>query len=253
MNEPPAPTMSEVLVHGWRVADKWPDPDALALLDAAERERLSHITHPLQAAQFAAGRAGARGILSRLLQVSPHDIRFGRATCPECGSHHHGPPVIDHPKTPFRISLSHSEGYCLFAIARVPVGVDVEGVREMDTEELGRIALTPAERRHVRAFPPGRARHRAFLRCWTRKEAVLKAVGTGITGDLTTVETRPDVPGPATVTAGVAGTPGTWTLSDLATPGEWVATVAVPSRVPMTVRLHRPSAVSFSISSDHNQ
>ncbi|MGW2181165.1 4'-phosphopantetheinyl transferase family protein [Streptomyces sp. NPDC001732] len=253
MNEPLAPAVSEALVHGWRVANKWPDPDALTLLDAAERERLSRIAHPLQAAQFAAGRAGARSILSRLLQVSPHEIRFGRATCPECGDRRHGPPVVDRPRTPFRISLSHSEGYCLFAIAQVPVGVDVEGVREMDTEELGRIALTPAERRHVRSFPPGRARHRAFLRCWTRKEAVLKAVGTGIAGDLTAVETRPGAPGPATVTAGVEGAPGSWTVSDLATPGEWVATVAVPSHVLMTVRLRHLPAVPFSISPDPNQ
>ncbi|MFF4082288.1 4'-phosphopantetheinyl transferase family protein [Streptomyces sp. NPDC001777] len=253
MTEPLAPTASEALVHWWHIPGGRPDPAALELLDAGERERLGRINHPGQATQFVGSRAGARHVLARLLQVSPREIRFGRESCPECGSSQHGPPIVAHPVTPFRISLSHSGGCCLFAVARFPVGVDVEGVREMDTEELGHVALTSAERRHIRALPPGPARHRAFLRCWTRKEAVLKAVGTGIAGDLSTIETHPGSPGSATVTAGVPGTPGAWTVTDLDTPGKWVATAALPSHVPVTVTLRRLPAVPLSISSISDQ
>ncbi|WP_326767569.1 4'-phosphopantetheinyl transferase superfamily protein [Streptomyces sp. NBC_01591] len=248
MNALLTPSMTEALVHWWPIASERPDPADLALLDTGELERLSRIGHPRQAAQFAGSRAGARRVLARLLQVSPHELEFGRLPCPGCGDRRHGPPAVARPASPFRISLSHSEGCCLLAIARTPVGVDVEGVRDMDTEELGPVALTAAEQRHVRTFPPGSARHRAFLRCWTRKEAVLKAVGTGITTDLATIETHPGATGPATVVAGVPGTPGSWAVSDLATPGNWVATVALPSDVSMSVSLRHPPQFRFQIS-----
>ena len=114
-------------------------------------------------------------------------------------------------------------------MARVPVGVDVEVVRDFPLEELRRSTLTESERRVVLGSPEGPARTSAFLRCWTRKEAVLKAVGVGITTDLRTVETRPESPGPAVVAAGVPGTPASWAVADLAVPDAWAAAISVPA------------------------
>ncbi|MFI8438408.1 4'-phosphopantetheinyl transferase family protein [Streptomyces sp. NPDC079020] len=240
MTDSPLPTTTGATVRWWRLDGERPDPADLALLDAAERERLSGISHPARAAEFAGSRAGTRRVLSELLDVAPAEITLGRLPCPGCADPGHGPPAVVRPSSPFRISLSHSAGCCVLAVARVPVGVDVEGVRAVDTGELAGIALTPAERRHLLGTAPGAPRSRAFLRCWTRKEAVLKAVGIGLAADLTRIETHPDRPDPVTVTAGVPGTPDVWSVSELSLPSQWVATVAVPHSVPTDVSTPRP-------------
>jgi phosphopantetheinyl transferase len=74
------------------------------------------------------------------------------------------------------ISFSARGGHGLVGLAGVPIGVDLEG--RIDAEALPWHVLRPEEARALRTLQ-GRAREEAFLRLWTRKEAVLKALGTG--------------------------------------------------------------------------
>jgi 4'-phosphopantetheinyl transferase len=80
-----------------------------------------------------------------------------------------------------RFNLSHTRGRALLGLARDrEVGVDVERIasdRAISTiaDEL----FSPREAAVLRSFPPS-ARIPAFFRLWTRKEAVLKAIGTGL-------------------------------------------------------------------------
>jgi len=83
--------------------------------------------------------------------------------------------------TPIDFNLSHSDGLALIAVTRrAPLGVDVELLRPMDD------ALALAERNYVGdeiarvAAAAGALRDRAFFTCWTRKEAVLKSTGAGL-------------------------------------------------------------------------
>ncbi|MFF4187557.1 4'-phosphopantetheinyl transferase family protein [Streptomyces sp. NPDC001691] len=224
----------------WRAGDGPADPADLALLSKEERDRAARFVHAGAAAGFVAGRAASRRILSELLDVPPAEIGLGRRPCPGCGDPLHGPPAVLHPRSPWWISISHTEGCGMLAVARVPVGVDVEVVREFPIEELAPTALTESERGVVLGAE-GDARTRAFLRCWTRKEAVLKAVGVGITTDLSQVETRPEHAGPAVVATGVPGTPASWAVTDLAIPAAWAAALAVPAEPGAAlpeVRLH---------------
>ncbi|GAA2466202.1 4'-phosphopantetheinyl transferase family protein [Streptomyces mauvecolor] len=213
----------------WRTGDGPIDPADLALLSKDERDRAARFVHVRTAVGYVAARAASRRILSELLDVAPAEIGLGRRPCPGCGDPLHGPPAVLHPDSPLWISISHTDGCGMLAVARVPVGVDVEVVREFPIEELAPSTLTESERRVVLGAPGGDARTQAFLRCWTRKEAVLKAVGVGITTDLSAVETRPESSGPAVVAAGVPGTPGSWTVTDLAVPGTWAAAISVPA------------------------
>ncbi|MGW4234037.1 4'-phosphopantetheinyl transferase family protein [Streptomyces sp. NPDC004980] len=235
MTEFHAPAATDAAVRWWLSTGENPDPADLALLDAGERDRLSRIEHPRLAAEFTVSRAGTRRALSDLLDVDPAEIGLGRLPCPGCGDQRHGPPAVVRPPGPFRISISHSSGCFLLAVARVPVGVDVERIRAVDTDSMARVALTAAEHLHVRKAPPGIERSRAFLRCWTRKEAVLKAIGIGLAADLTGIETHPDHPDPARVTAGIPGTPDAWAVRDLPLPTGWTATVALPHSVSIGV------------------
>ncbi|MFJ8309467.1 MULTISPECIES: 4'-phosphopantetheinyl transferase family protein [unclassified Streptomyces] len=213
----------------WRTGDGPIDPADLALLSKEERDRTARFVHMGAAVGYVAGRAASRRILSELLDVPPAEIGLGRRPCPGCGDPLHGPPAVLHPASPLWISISHTDGCGMLAVARVPVGVDVEVVREFPIDELAPTALTESERRVVLGTAEGDPRTRAFLRCWTRKEAVLKAVGVGITTDLSAVETRPELSGPAVVAAGVPGTPASWTVTDLAVPGTWAAAISVPA------------------------
>jgi len=117
----------------------------------------------------------------------------------------------------------------MLAVAPFPVGVDAEAVRDIPVADLSANVLTPREHRAVVAEPAGPARTRAFLRCWTRKEAVLKAVGIGIVTDLTGLETRSWAAGPAEVTSNALSTPTSWWVADAPVPEGWAAAVALPA------------------------
>lgn len=142
------------------------------------------------------------------------------------------------PPTPCRISVSHTPGLAMLAVAPFPVGIDVEAHRSVPVANITGQVLTPRERRTVLAEPDGPARTEAFLRCWTRKEAVLKAVGIGIVADLTTLESRPEVPGPTRVTTGTPAPRTDWWVTEVSVPEGWTASVAYPAGTgrPIAVR-----------------
>jgi 4'-phosphopantetheinyl transferase len=81
-------------------------------------------------------------------------------------------------------SLSYSGDRCVIAISTEgPVGVDVEEIRELpELAGIVRSRFAPREAEEILALS-GVQRLRAFYRCWTRKEAYLKAIGAGIGGD----------------------------------------------------------------------
>jgi 4'-phosphopantetheinyl transferase len=214
-------------------------PADVALLRPSDHDRLARIRTPARAAEFVISRARIRTVLSEVLDVPPDVVELGRRRCPCCADPDHGPPAVLRPHTPLWIGISHTEGCGLLAVSDAPVGVDVEHVRAVRTEVLASVALTRSEDGYLRTLPAGADRERAFLRVWTRKEAVLKAVGIGISTDLTAIETHPRSAGTAGVVAGLPGAPQTWSDSDLTLPGPWVAAVARHHGQPGPVELRR--------------
>ena len=82
----------------------------------------------------------------------------------------------------FHFNLSHAGIYCVCAVADEPVGADVEERQRMD-EGVARICFQERERAWLRAQEdPGWA----FTRLWTRKEAYLKLLGTGLSREANT-------------------------------------------------------------------
>ncbi|MFD7257529.1 4'-phosphopantetheinyl transferase family protein [Streptomyces sp. NPDC059874] len=127
----------------------------------------------------------------------------------------------------------------MLALSPFRVGIDVEQIRPLDVAQVDTPVLTAAEREAVMALPEGPDRTTAFLRCWTRKEAVLKALGIGLTTDLTALESRGWAEGPAHVTTSALGSPSTWRMATVPTPAGWVAALALPAGAdrPPSVRL----------------
>ncbi|MFJ9540016.1 4'-phosphopantetheinyl transferase family protein [Streptomyces sp. NPDC101225] len=228
---PHAPS-SPARVWWWRLPLTYTPAD-LALLSPAERDRVDRTRSTRAKASLVVTRARARRVLGELLGVPPRRIRLGRAPCPCCDAPDQGPPVVLHPGGAPRISLSHTTGCAALAVCEGPVGVDVEERRPLPVSTLAASTLTPGEAEHLADMPAGPGRDAAFLRCWTRKEAVLKAVGTGITSDLTVLETLPGSSGPVRVEAGAhPAAPRPWSVTDLPLPAPWTASLATPHGTP---------------------
>ncbi|WP_328480608.1 4'-phosphopantetheinyl transferase superfamily protein [Streptomyces sp. NBC_00377] len=212
-------------VHIWR--GRAPDallPEDAALLSAAELEVVRRRSQQA-AVRYAGTHAALRRILARYLGVPAEQIRLGRQPCPRCEHPEHGRPRIDWPPSGLDFNLSRSGGHWLLAVvADRQVGADVEDGRTVDVEGSSTIVLTDDELAHMRAQPTGELRLAAFFRCWTRKEAVVKASGVGIVADLRTIEVRPADDGPVRVTHVEPNGPDTWTVQNLPTgPGLFAA------------------------------
>jgi 4'-phosphopantetheinyl transferase len=90
------------------------------------------------------------------------------------------PYVSSHPSVFFNVS--HSRDYAVIAIATCPVGVDVEYVNtDFDYEE---ILPTTCNHLEIDEIRNSDDKYRTFYKFWTRKEAILKAIGTGIDDNL---------------------------------------------------------------------
>lgn len=146
---------------------------ALARLMPDERARALRYVVDRPRREFAHGRATLRRLLGRYLSCDPAAIELSLG--PD------GKPELARAPLPLRFNLSHSHGLVLVAVTvGIRLGVDVERRRD-DLEHL-KVAerfFSAAERDALRAVAPGE-RAAAFFRCWTRKEALLKARGTGL-------------------------------------------------------------------------
>ena len=88
------------------------------------------------------------------------------------------PYLKDHPNLFF--NLSHTDNLILIAIANSPVGVDVEkNERNADKEAIIKHFFSDREQ-HSFFSQPENQRQLAFVKGWTRKEAILKATGEGL-------------------------------------------------------------------------
>ncbi|WP_198045672.1 4'-phosphopantetheinyl transferase family protein [Kitasatospora mediocidica] len=199
----------------------------LDILSAEERERFSAFRNLVRAVHFAGAHAGVRRFLARELGCRPAEIRFDRHPCAGCGRVGHGRPYIRYPRTGWELSLSRSGPYWLCAAADgVRVGVDLEPARRTGFAPLAPAVLSASERGYLAALPEHR-RAAGFVRCWTRKEAVLKAGGIGVEAALAGVDVAPGERR-ARVRLAVPGCEvDSWLVEDLRVGPDHVAALAV--------------------------
>lgn len=167
-----APALGPDDLHVWAAPlDRFVAP---GVLTAEERERAGKFKMERVRRQFIAARAQLRILLGRYLCLAPADVRLSTEAS--------GKPVLAPSHgSGLHFNVSHSESLAVYAVTpRGPVGVDVERRRLIpDAEALVRRFFTPRECDQFLGLPEGE-RQSAFFRAWTRKEAVLKAVGRGV-------------------------------------------------------------------------
>ncbi|MGE3174528.1 MAG: 4'-phosphopantetheinyl transferase superfamily protein [Planctomycetota bacterium] len=158
-------------VHTWAVPLVGDGERFLGWLSPAEREKASRFRFADHTRRFAVSHGALRAILAGYVGADPAALEFtvgGR-----------GKPALAGEGMP-HFNLSHSAQLALVAVSHAPVGVDVEKLRHLERlRDIARRQFSTAEIAAFEQLPEGE-QLQAFYRCWTRKEAYVKALGLGL-------------------------------------------------------------------------
>lgn len=178
--------MTHSPLHLWCVElDARPEDEAACrgLLSADELARAERLADARAYRRFVVTRGTLRNLLGDRLGEHPRSVPIeeGPSGKPRLGGGGR-----------LRFNVSHSGDLALVCIVEgTEVGVDLEGLRPVpDASAIARRRFSPAEASFIEGGQGGVADggvsdvDRRFLRCWTRKEAILKAMGAGLDFDL---------------------------------------------------------------------
>ncbi|HET8826771.1 MAG TPA: 4'-phosphopantetheinyl transferase superfamily protein [Terriglobales bacterium] len=144
------------------------------ILSPDEIQRANRFRFAEHRRRFIIARGCLRRLLEQYLQTDARD--FVIAYSPE------GKPSLDvRHRTDLKFNVSHSGEIAAFAFTlQRNIGIDVELIRrDVDVEEIPRRFFSCAEQKWMSSLE-GEAKFQGFFNCWTRKEAYVKAVGTGL-------------------------------------------------------------------------
>lgn len=169
-------------LHLWRIDLDARDvaPDGLsACLSAEELHRAERFAREADRRRFVVSHASQRTILGQYLATEPIDVAF------RCRLGGKPELATANGQLPLRFNLSHSGEMALVAITRDrEIGVDIEHIRpSIDASGIVERFFAPGECAVWRTLPH-QEQTAAFFRCWTRKEAYLKARGVGLSSGL---------------------------------------------------------------------
>lgn len=216
----PAGGTAEVECAVWWADPASARPELLGLLDESERARHARFRRGADRDRYAVAHALARLVCAREAGCGPREVEFtlrcrsceregrgggdgqdgdgrsgtsgreagGNSTAGRGPQGPHGKPHPAGPASGWEISISHSGDRVALAVTRgVPVGVDVEQIKAArDIDGLAGYALTETERDAWESLPESE-RTAGFFTYWSRKEALLKATGDGLSGGLASV------------------------------------------------------------------
>jgi 4'-phosphopantetheinyl transferase len=155
------------------------------ILSDDERIRADRFHDTNARVAFVVARNWLRRVLGLYTPIPPPQIRFGETAF--------GKPFLanEYKGRPIAFNLSHSGELAIVAVTDgMPVGVDIERVRPVSADLLAG-CLAQRELAMLSALAPG-LREESFIRCWTRKEACLKAIGVGLNGSPSSFEVSLD-------------------------------------------------------------
>jgi len=168
--------LDDLDIHIWPVKLIASDQAVAAFektLSAQEAERCGRFHFEQHRRAYALAHGALRWLLARYLGIAPDQIafRYGPA----------GKPALDLTGAPLEFNMSHTQDLAVYAFARrCQLGVDVEHVKPMpDLESVARRFFSAEECSELFALA-AEQRVQSFFRCWTRKEAYVKATGEGI-------------------------------------------------------------------------
>ena len=193
--------------HVWAVALDDPSLQmeaCRARLSPDEQERVDKFKFERDRSRYLIAHTALRDILARYILADPASVQFITGS--------NGKPKLEPPLAgSIEFNLSHSHERALVAVNdRREIGVDIEFVKtDFGFFEVAKHFFTEREVVALDALPESLQRQ-AFYKCWTSKEAFLKAKGTGLSGQLDEVAIVLDRE-QVRIEASVAG----WALKDM--------------------------------------
>jgi len=179
-------------VQVWLIQlDQMPAEAVVSSISVQETRRAAAFADPRVRAHYLAAHAALRLVLSELVVAPPQALVFATGDF--------GKPFLAHRNAP-RFNLSHSENWALIGVSRadgaeaaLELGVDLEAWRDLpdaaamlahigSATEIAELENSPADN------PTSRHASQTLLDLWTRKEACMKAVGTGLQWDPREIE-----------------------------------------------------------------
>lgn len=225
--EPAVPTGREILVRLLPLEIAPPELERLkALLSREELGRGDRLLDPARRDRFFAGRGMLRELLGRCLGEEPRRVRIsegktGKPYLPD----HRGPDAL-------RFNVSHSGEFLVVALALGhEVGIDIEEMRQdLSYEPMARRFFSPREREELFGLPQ-EEQLQAFYRCWTCKEAYLKATGSGFLHPSSAFDVTllPGQPPALLAHRGSHRDVERWEIADVDVPAPYCAAVAYQS------------------------
>jgi len=211
--------------HVWAIAldSKHHERIDMTELTPAERVRAARYHRPLDRARWIAGRVALRRILGAYLSQLPGAVALDYGPA--------GKPHLVDGNSKLFFNLAHSEGRALLAVHSTgPVGIDLEYQRDLpELAAMASLTFSTAEYAAWRMLPEPQ-RVAGFYRCWTSKEAVVKALGLGLGADLSAFDVAVDPNASAAILAERAPFSEKPPLYLVAIPvgAGWIATLALP-------------------------
>lgn len=225
-------------VHLWCCRTNLDDTEGAEqhwILSDEERARADRFRDATTRLAFAAAHSWLRHVLAVYTRASATQLRFGETEF--------GKPFLANQlgERPIAFNLSHSGELAIVAVAaRMAVGVDIERVRPVSAE-VAAGCLAPGEIAALGSIAPS-LRDEGFIRCWTRKEACLKAIGIGLNATLANFEVSLDRSTARLLTVDCdADEAGHWQLADLRPVAGYCGALAARHRGWTAIWMARPA------------
>ncbi|HVX11402.1 MAG TPA: 4'-phosphopantetheinyl transferase superfamily protein [Pirellulales bacterium] len=210
----------------WRIATDrpWPLDTLWQTLSPDEQARADRFRFENDRRRAIVRRAALREILAAYVGVAARELSFqyGPQGKPALGATDDGA----HGGLAWQFNLSFSGELALCAVAHAPLGIDLEAERTVENAHLvakhfftaGEIALQES------ADDP----NQVFLRHWTRKEALIKATGSGLSVALNSFDVSwlPDGQSREVAVSDASGRPTNWWLLDVLPRPGWLSALA---------------------------
>ena len=200
-------------------------------LSPEERARAARFRLPEAGAAFVVGRGRMREVLAGYTGRAPAEVplaqdRYGKPYLDE-GAAGRGP----------SFNLSHAGGWAALVVGPhgLPLGLDIEPHRSV-SETLPERWLSPAERSELAALPADQ-RIAGFFNAWTRKEALLKALGAGLSRPLDSFDVTLSPGRPARLTRLSGARTDRWQLVAFELRPDFPAAIALRHAGPVTLAL----------------
>lgn len=165
--------------------DIWKFPacqDDEKLLTGQEVILANRFYHKEDRHRFITGRKALRTLASEYLHVLPENIEVSFGLNKK--------PFISNPQRKLYFNLSHSGNWILIAFASIELGIDIEQIKtDFSIEDMMSNYFNEAEQKYIIDHPNPRD---AFFILWTRKEALMKAWGTGLQDNLQEISSMED-------------------------------------------------------------